>query len=121
SLLLAAAAQADRPEALAIALVREARTHFDAAVLVFVVEQRTRRAAVVAGDPLPTRGDWFGLDEASPLAEALETGTPVRLRTARPSSRAAGSRPARSSWAGRSSPTTTCATRRRPRGRPSQT
>src|SRR5437764_7431281 len=82
SLLLAAAAQADRPEALAIALVREARTHFDAAVLVFVVEQRTRRAAVVAGDPLPTRGDWFGLDEASPLAEALETGTPVRLSTA---------------------------------------
>src|SRR5437764_1814075 len=82
SLLLAAAAQADRPEALAIALVREARTHFDAAVLVFVVEQRTRRAAVVAGDPLPTRGDWFGLDEASPLAAALETGTPVRLSTA---------------------------------------
>ncbi len=80
--MLAAAAQAERPEAVAIALVREARAHFDAAALVFVVEQRTRRAAVVAGDPLPTRGEWFALDEASPLAEALEAGTATRLSTA---------------------------------------
>jgi len=83
SRLLAAASAADRPDALAAALVREARRHFDvSASLVFVVDQRSRRAAVVAGDPRPTQRDWFGLDEASPLAEALGVGTPARLSTA---------------------------------------
>ena len=46
------------------------------------MEQRTRRAAVVAGDPQPSRGDWFALDDASPLAEALANGSPARLSTA---------------------------------------
>src|SRR5205085_213902 len=83
SRLLAAASTADRPDALAAALVREARRHFDVpASLVFVVDQRSRRAAVVAGDPHPTQRDWFGLDEASPLAEALGAGTPMPLSTA---------------------------------------
>ena len=63
--------------------MREARRHFDVpASLVFVVDQRSRRAAVVAGDPRPTQRDWFGLDEASPLAEALGAGTPMPLSTA---------------------------------------
>ena len=83
SRLLAAASAADRPDALAAALVREARDHFGvSAGLVFVVDQRSRRAAVVAGDPRPAQRDWFGLDEASPLAEALGAGMPVRLSTA---------------------------------------
>jgi diguanylate cyclase (GGDEF)-like protein len=63
--------------------VREARGYFGvSAALVFVVDQRTRRAAVVAGDPTPPHRDWFGLDEASPLAEALLAGTPTKLSTA---------------------------------------
>src|SRR2546423_7735778 len=68
SRLLTAATVADRPESLAGALVREARSHFGvSASLVFVVDQRSGRAAIVAGDPdRPHRG-WFGLDEASPL------------------------------------------------------
>src|SRR4051794_876137 len=67
SRLLAVATAADRPEALAGSLVREVRGYFGvSASLVFVVDQRTRRAAVVAGDPSPPHRDWFGLDEASP-------------------------------------------------------
>ena len=63
--------------------MREARGYFAvSSALVFVVDQRTRRAAVVSGDPPPPHRDWFGLDEASPLAEALIGGTPVRLSTA---------------------------------------
>jgi diguanylate cyclase (GGDEF)-like protein len=66
-----------------MALVREARAYLDAsAALVFVVDQRTRRAAVVAADPPPTHGEWFALDDASPLAEALASGSPARLSTA---------------------------------------
>src|SRR5205807_8629449 len=61
----------------------EARSSFDvSAALVFLVDQRGRRAAVVAGDPQPAHRDWFGLDDASPLAEALVSGSPVRLSTA---------------------------------------
>jgi diguanylate cyclase (GGDEF)-like protein len=83
SRLLAAATGADRPADLAGALVREARAYFGvSASLVFVVDQRARRAAVVAGDPVPPHSDWFGLDEESPLAEALSAGTPTRLSTA---------------------------------------
>src|SRR5947207_1398082 len=83
SRLLAAATAADRPESLAGALVREVRAYFGvSASLVFVVDQRSRRAAAVAGDPNPAHRDWFGLDEASPLAEALDAGTPVLLSTA---------------------------------------
>ena len=63
--------------------MREARSSFDvSAALVFLVDQRGRRAAVVAGDPQPAHRDWFGLDDASPLAEALVSGSPVRLSTA---------------------------------------
>jgi diguanylate cyclase (GGDEF)-like protein len=36
----------------------------------------------VAGDPPPAHSDWFGLDEASPLAEALAAGRPAKLSTA---------------------------------------
>src|SRR4051812_2479977 len=83
SRLLAAATSAERPDVLAAALAREARAYFVAsAALVFVVDQRSNRAAVVAGDPHPAHRDWFGLDEASPLAEALATATPARLSTA---------------------------------------
>ncbi|MEA2368086.1 MAG: hypothetical protein QOH38_804, partial [Thermoleophilaceae bacterium] len=63
--------------------MREARAYFGvSAALVFVVDQRTSRAAVVAGDPGPPHRDWFGLDEASPLAEVLIAATPTRLSTA---------------------------------------
>ncbi|MEA2308683.1 MAG: hypothetical protein QOI65_969, partial [Thermoleophilaceae bacterium] len=63
--------------------MREARAYFGvSAALVFVVDQRTSRAAVVAGDPDPPHRDWFGLDEASPLAEVLIAATPTRLSTA---------------------------------------
>jgi diguanylate cyclase (GGDEF)-like protein len=82
SRLLTAATAADRPESLAGALAREARAHFGvSAALVFVVDQRTSRAAIVAGDPDRPHRDWFGLDEASPLAEALAGGAPARLST----------------------------------------
>ncbi|MEA2375699.1 MAG: hypothetical protein QOD53_2162, partial [Thermoleophilaceae bacterium] len=83
SRLLATATTAERPDALAAALVREARAYFRvSAALVFVVDQRGGRAVVVAGDPHPPHHDWFGLDEASPLAEALLAGAPTRLSTA---------------------------------------
>jgi diguanylate cyclase (GGDEF)-like protein len=83
SRLLATATAADTPETLAGALAREARGYFAAtAALVFVVDQRASRAAVVAGDPAPPHRDWFGLDEASPLGEGLASGTPAKLSTA---------------------------------------
>ncbi|MEA2397750.1 MAG: hypothetical protein QOK25_1306 [Thermoleophilaceae bacterium] len=83
SRLLATATSAERPDALAAALVREARAYFRvSAALVFVVDQRSGRAVVVAGDPPPPHQDWFGLDEASPLAEVLLAGLPTRLSTA---------------------------------------
>lgn len=83
SRLLATATTAERPDALAAALVREARAYFRvSAALVFVVDQRGGRAVVVAGDPDPPHHDWFGLDEASPLAEVLLAGAPTRLSTA---------------------------------------
>ncbi|HEX8073455.1 MAG TPA: HD domain-containing phosphohydrolase [Thermoleophilaceae bacterium] len=83
SRLLAAATAAERPDALAGALAREARAYFRvSAVMVFVVDQRSGRAVVVAADPAPPHRDWFGLDEASPLAEVLLAGAPTRLSTA---------------------------------------
>jgi diguanylate cyclase (GGDEF)-like protein len=37
---------------------------------------------VVAAEPPTPHSDWFALDEASPLAEALEVGSPLALSTA---------------------------------------
>jgi len=83
SRLLASAAEAERPEALSRALVREARAELRApAAIVFVIDQRSGRAAVVAAEPQTPHREWFTLDEVSPLAEALDLGTPLALSTA---------------------------------------
>ncbi|HEX8646317.1 MAG TPA: HD domain-containing phosphohydrolase [Thermoleophilaceae bacterium] len=65
------------------ALVREARDELRApAAIVFAIDQRGRRAAVVAAEPQTPHRDWFPLDEVSPLADALEEGAPRALSTA---------------------------------------
>jgi diguanylate cyclase (GGDEF)-like protein len=83
SRLLSASARAERPEVLARVLVREARGFFGApAALVYEVDLRGGRVRVVASDPQAAQADWFPLDEASPLAEAIESGGPARLSSA---------------------------------------
>jgi diguanylate cyclase (GGDEF)-like protein len=49
---------------------------------VFAIDQRSGRAAVVASEPPTPHRDWFPLDDVSPLAEALDLGTPLALSTA---------------------------------------
>jgi diguanylate cyclase (GGDEF)-like protein len=81
--LLSIATDDERPEALARALVREAREELRApAAVVFAIDQRGGRAVVAAAEPPTPHTQWFGLDEASPLAEALEIAAPVALSTA---------------------------------------
>ena len=83
SRLLSIATEAGRPDALARALVREARAELRApAAVVFAIDQRGRRAAVVAAEPQTPHRDWFPLDEVSPLADALDEGVPRALSTA---------------------------------------
>ena len=63
--------------------MRGARAYFAApAAVVFAIDQRTRRAVVAASDPHGPHRDWFALDDASPLAEALDAGHPLALSTA---------------------------------------
>ena len=83
SRLLAIANEAERPEALARALVREARAELSApAAVVFAIDQRSGRAVVAAAEPQTPHREWFALDDVSPLAEALETAAPLALSTA---------------------------------------
>jgi diguanylate cyclase (GGDEF)-like protein len=83
SRLLSIATDAGRPDALARALVREARDELRApAAVVFAIDQRGRRAVVVAAEPQTPHRDWFPLDEVSPLADALDAGEPRALSTA---------------------------------------
>ena len=81
--LLSIATDAERPDALARALVREAREELRAPTgVVFAIDQRSGRAAVVAAEPQTPHRDWFPLDEVSPLAEVLAEGVPRALSTA---------------------------------------
>ena len=83
SRLLAIANEAERPEALARALVREARAELSApAAVVFAIDQRSGRAVVAAAEPQTPHREWFALDDVSPLAEALENAAPLALSTA---------------------------------------
>ncbi|HEX8052951.1 MAG TPA: GAF domain-containing protein [Thermoleophilaceae bacterium] len=83
SRLLSIATEAERPDALARALVREARAELRApAAVVFAIDQRSGRAVVAAAEPQTPHREWFAVDDASPLADALEAGAPVVLSTA---------------------------------------
>jgi diguanylate cyclase (GGDEF)-like protein len=63
--------------------VREARAELQApTAVVFAIDQRSGRAVVVAAEPETPHREWFGLDEVSPLADALEAGAPRALSTA---------------------------------------
>lgn len=63
--------------------MQEARAELRApAAVVFAIDQRSGRAAVVAADPQTPHREWFALDEVSPLADALEAGGPRALSTA---------------------------------------
>jgi diguanylate cyclase (GGDEF)-like protein len=80
---LAIATEAERPDALARALVREARTELQApSAMVFAIDQRSGRAVVVASDPQTPHREWFALDEVSPIADVLEAAEPRVLSTA---------------------------------------
>jgi diguanylate cyclase (GGDEF)-like protein len=83
SRLLSIATEAERPDTLARALVREARAELRApAAVVFAVDQRSGRAVVAAAEPQTPHREWFAVDDASPLADALELERPVVLSTA---------------------------------------
>jgi diguanylate cyclase (GGDEF)-like protein len=49
---------------------------------VFEIDQRAGRAVVAAADPPTPHRDWFAIDDASPLGDALDAGMVLPLSTA---------------------------------------